>query len=255
MADYKFSYSTHGSQKEILFLFHGFGQDRAIFDSWLPELTKKYTVYTLDLFYHGKSTRQYGLLLKGEWRSNFSEILTENSIDSFSVLGFSLGGRFAIATALEFKSQVNHLYLIAPDAVYHTPWFHAATFPGLKLIFKYYMLHPVRMNRLIKRCVKLRIISRYMADFVKRELSDAENQKRIYISWNHFKPLGYSHRQLRKYFKNSTFKKILILGKKDIVIPPKKILPILKGCGFDVIILDKKHHQLVKEDVVNSVLL
>jgi len=253
MSESNLLYSTHGTQKEVLCLFHGFGQDRNIFNSWLPELTKKYTVYAFDLFYHGESTRKYGDLSKKEWKENFNEFLTKNQIDTFSIFGFSLGGRFAVATAFAFPNRIEHLYLSAPDAIYLTPWFHAATFPGLKLIFKFYMLHPARLDRLIKRSVKLRIISKYMADFVKRELSDPENQKRVYISWNHFKPLGYTHRQLREHFKSSSFGKTLILGEKDIVIPPKKILPILKGCGFEKIILEKKHHQLVKEDVVEFI--
>ena len=245
MNDYKLWYSKHGHEKETLFLFHGFGQDGTVFHSWLSELTKRYTVYTVDLFYHGKSTRQYDPLSKEEWRSNFSKILTENNIDSFSVLGFSLGGRFAIATALEFNSRTEHLFLIAPDAVYRTPWFRMATSPGLKWIFKYYMLHPERLDRLIERSLKVGLISRYIADFVKRELGASENRKRIYVSWNDFKSLGYSHPQLRKQFKEASFEKTIILGKKDMVIPPNKILPILKNCGFDVILLDKKHHQLV----------
>jgi len=248
------AYSKYDSEKEVICLFHGFGQDRHIFDSWLPELTKKYTVYAFDLFYHGESTREYGDLSKAEWKRNFKKFLAENDIRTFSVLGFSLGGRFAAATALAFPDRLTHLFLLAPDAIYLTPWFHAATFPGLKRIFKFYMLHPARLDQLIRRSVKLRIISRYMADFVKRELSAAENQKRVYISWNHFKPLGYSRLQLREHFKNSSFKKTLILGSKDIVIPPRKILPILKGCGFEKIILEKKHHQLVKEDVVEFIL-
>lgn len=253
MADHKLSYSKHGTQKEVLCLFHGFGQNRNIFNSWLPELTKKYTVYAFDLYYHGESTRDYGNLTKKEWKANFSEFLTYNQIESFSVFGFSLGGRFAIATVLAFPDRVDHLYLSAPDGIYLTPWFHAATFPGLKLIFKFYMLRPARLDRLIQRSLKVGLISKYLADFVQRELGMPENRKRVYISWNHFKPLGYSHRQLREQFKDASFEKTLILGEKDIVIPPKKIMPILKNCDFEVILLDKKHHQLVKFDVVEHV--
>ena len=254
MSNYKLSYSKHGNRQEVLFLFHGVGQDRFVFDTWLPALTKCYTVYTLDLFYHGESMRKYGPLSQQEWRENFSEILKENEIEGFSVLGFSLGGRFAIATAFEFEDQINQLCLIAPDAVYRTPWFRMATSPGIKWVFKYYMLHPNKLGLLIQSALKLKLVSKYMADFVQRALGVPENRKRVYISWNHFKPLGYSHRQLRKHFKNAKFYKTLILGSKDIVIPPKRILPILKDCGFDVKILDKKHHQLVKVDVLNSVL-
>lgn len=254
MSKYNLSYSKHGTEKEVICLFHGFGQDRNVFNSWLPELTKKHTVYAFDLFYHGESTRAHSTLSREEWKRNFNEFLIEGKIEKFSVLGFSLGGRFAISTALALPERINHLFLLAPDAVYRTPWYRLATSPGLKRIFRYYMFRPDRMDRLISRGLKLGIICRYIANFVRLELGSIENKKLIYFSWNHFKPLGYSHWQLRKKFKKSVFKKTLILGKQDFVIPTKKILPILKGCGFDVITLDKKHHQLVKEDVVNSIL-
>ncbi len=253
MNENKLSYVKHGNKDDVICLFHGFGQDKDVFRPWLHFLEKKYTVYSFDLFYHGESTRPYKALSKNEWIEDFRKFIKDNEIETFSLLGFSLGGRFAIATAIGFNVRVNQLFLLAPDAIYKTPWFRMATSPVLKWLFKYYMLNPNKLDKLIQRNLKLGLISRYMADFVQRELGVPENRKRVYVSWNYLKPLGYSHRQLRKHFKNSSFNKTLILGNKDIVIPPNKILPILKDCGFEVTVLDKKHHQLVKEDVVEFI--
>ena len=243
------SYSKHGEGKPVLFLFHGFGQDRHIYDSWLPFLKEKFTVIALDLFYHGKSTRPYGPLSKEEWKDNFNEILIENEIDRFSILGFSLGGRFAVATAFAFEDRLEDLYLLAPDAIYLTPWFHAATSFPFKYFFKYFMLRPKKMDALVEWCLRVGIISSYMGDFVKRELGTNENKKRVYISWNHFKTLGYSKKEINRQFRTTSYNKTLVLGTKDIVIPPHKILPILEGCDFQVIEKELKHHQIVKEPI------
>ncbi len=250
----KLSYETAGHGGEQLILFHGFGLTREVFKSWVPILEGKYTLHLVDLFYHGESEKELGNLQKSEWTEIFSAFLRHLAIDRFSVFGFSLGARFAICSAIELASQCDHLILSAPDAIYKTPWFKAATSPGLKWVFKYFMLNPKAMHRLVKMCVKLRLVSVYMGDFVEKELGKPENRRRVYISWNHFKPLGYSHRKLQKHFTNSTFAKTILLGKKDIVIAPNKILPILKGCGFDVIELDRKHHQMVREEVAQEML-
>ena len=243
------SFEKNGSGSRILILFHGFGLTKAIFRPWLSHLGNQFTVYSIDLFYHGDSMRPHGRLRKKAWKEMFIQFLDEQNIDRFSVLGFSLGGRFAICSAIELSQRCDHLILVAPDAIYKTPWFKAATSFGLRWIFKYFMFHPKQMDWFIRNSVKTRIVSKYMADFVEKELGKAENRKRVYISWNHFKPLGYTRQKLRKAFSDASYKRTIILGSKDIVIPPKKVLPILSNCGFNEIIIDKKHHQMIQEDI------
>ncbi len=77
-----------------------------------------------------------------------------------------------------------------------------------------------------------------------------ENRKRVYISWNYFKTLGYKRSTLIDLFRKHKFKRMLILGSKDYVIKTKDILPIIeKMTKFDVHILEKKHHQLLGNEV------
>lgn len=184
----------------------------------------------------------------------FEQFLNAQQIDRFSVLGFSLGARFAICSSIELADRCDHLILVAPDAIYKTPWFKAATSFGLRWIFKYFMFHPNQMDQFIRFAVKTGIVSKYMADFVEKELGKAENRKRVYISWNHFKPLGYIKSELRKAFAKAPYKRTIILGTKDIVIPPNKVLPIISDCGFQVIEMEKKHHQMIQEDVALQIL-
>ncbi len=247
------SYESFGRGAKKLILFHGFGLDKKVFESWGTILGDKYTLVSVDVFYHGESMKPLGFLSKEHWTQIFSAFLQEQEIEKFSVFGFSLGARFAICSAIEFPDRCQHLILSAPDAIYKTPWFKAATSRGLRLIFKYFMLNPRALDNLIRFSVKTRIVSRYMADFVEKELGVAENRRRVYISWNHFKPLGYKKGELRTRFKKAPFEKTLFLGYKDIVIPPDKILPILDGCGFDVTIKPLKHHQMIKNEIAEDI--
>jgi len=248
------SFEKSGQGSHVLFLFHGFGLTKEVFRPWVQHLSERYTVYAVDLFYHGESLKPHAHLHKKDWKGIFEAFLAHESIDRFSVLGFSLGARFAICSAIELSHRCDHLYLVAPDAVYKTPWFKLATSFGFRWVFKYFMFHPAQMDRLIQLAVKMRLVSKYMGDFVEKELGKADNRKRVYVSWNHFKPLGYSGKQLKKAFESAPYLRTILLGKKDIVIPPDKVLPILAGCGFEVILMDKKHHQMIREEVAVEIM-
>lgn len=248
-------YEALGSGPEILLAFHGFGQTGSIFKAWAEKLDAKYTIYAFDLFYHGESVRPFSKLSKEEWGNWLNQFLVQENIKRFSILGYSLGGRFAISAAIICEKRINELILVAPDGIYLTPWFKLATTPGIRMIFKYLMTHPDRMERLLTFNDRSRIVNQYVADFARKEMGDLENRKRVYISWNYFRTLGYSHPVLIRNFKNSAYKKRLIIGKRDHIIKPAGILPIIEKAGkFQVHQLPMKHHQLSKPEVAELLL-
>lgn len=247
-------YTKYGTGSKILLAFHGFGQNKNIFKNWVKYARKKYTIYAFDLFYHGESTRSHGNLKKEEWKNYIDQFLLQESVIKFSILGYSLGGRFAISTALSFPEKTKELILIATDGVFKTIWFKLATTPGIKLIWKYLMYNPDKLEKWISAAERMRLIDKYIADFVRKEMGNAENRKRVYISWNHFKSLGYTKRELVKSFNEHSFERRIILGSKDHIIKTKDILPIIRKMGrFKVDILPKKHHQLLDVEVAELV--
>ncbi len=247
-------YSKIGNGNQILLAFHGFGQDKNFFNSWRKKLGDKYTIYAFDLFYHGESHRQYKKLSKQEWKDHIIKVIEKEGIEQFTLLGYSLGGRFAVATALSFPNMTKEIILIAPDGIYLTIWFKLATTPIVRSAFKYMMLNPDKLEKWIRFNDKVRIVNKYIADFIRKEMGTPESRKRVYISWNYFKSIGYKRGKLIALFQKHTFKRRIILGSKDYVIKPKSILPIIEKMGnFEVTILDKKHHQLLDEDTVNLI--
>lgn len=248
------NYVKFGDGDEVLLAFHGFGQDRNIFKKWSETLGSKYTIYAFDLFYHGASTRPYGKLQKEEWKRYVEQFILQESIQQFSVVGYSLGGRFAISTALSFPDTITELILIGTDGVFKTIWFKLATTPIIRQVWKYLMFNPEKLNGLISFAERIKVINSYIADFVKKEMGDANNRKRVYISWNHFKSLGYPKSQLISSFNSHSFKRRIILGSKDHIIKTKDIMPIIDKMGrFKVDILPKKHHQLLDDNVVELI--
>ncbi len=245
-------YEIFGDGPKVLIAFHGFGQDRNIFLSWSQKLKSQYKILALDLFFHGSSTRNSERLSKTEWNEWLDLILEKEQINRFSVLGYSLGGRFAICTAILKSDQIDELTLIAPDGIFLTPWYKLVTTPGLRLFLKYLLLRSDRLEQLIKINKRTKLVNAYVADFVQKEMGDEENRKRIYLSWNCFKYLGYTKKELAATFGKAKFNRKIILGSKDYVIHPKDISPIIENMGsFQVHILPLKHHQLIKPEVAD----
>lgn len=248
-------YRQFGHGPKVLLTFHGFGQDKEIFNSWEQYLGDQYTIYAFDLFYHGQSDREYGKLTKADWAEYLSKFFEIEKINDFSVLGYSLGGRFAIASALSFPEKTKELFLVAPDGIFLTIWFHLVTTPSIRWIFKYIMLNPNKLENLLLFNERTKLVNKYITDFVKKEMGSSENRKKVYISWNHFKSLGYGKSRLIKEFKKHDFKRRIILGEKDHIIKPEGIIPIIdKMGGFDIDILPFKHHQLINKEVAKLII-
>ena len=117
------------------------------------------------------------------------------------------------------------------------------------------MHNPDKLDSWISFGERNRIIGKYIVDFVRKEMGTAENREKVYLSWNHFKPLGFSHKELINQFQNTRFQRKILLGSKDYIIKPDDILPIIERLGgFDVRIFDKKHHQLLDLEVARSLI-
>src|ERR1041384_3075655 len=108
------NYIRSGDGERSMLTFHGYGQDNSVFNNYTG-----YTFYHIDLFFHGKSEWNKGEepLEKDEWKSLVEELLVKNNIQTFSVMGFSMGGKFALATLEAFPGRVKEIILLAPDGI------------------------------------------------------------------------------------------------------------------------------------------
>src|SRR5690606_8012102 len=125
------SYYVAGSGNLPLVAFHGFGQTHKAFYSWLDAVGSQYRLILVDLYFHGKSTWDDPdtPLEKNTWKEVMSTLFAREGISTCSVAGFSLGGKFALATFEAFPGQVRALYLIAADGIRPSFWYTLATWP------------------------------------------------------------------------------------------------------------------------------
>lgn len=108
-----------------LVLIHGWGLNGAVWNGVLPELTKHFKVYNIDLpgFGHSRDHWPDSVRLI-DWAQMIRAKIPDQSI----IIGWSLGGLFAQQLAIQFPEKVKHLVLIGS-----TPKFSQSDdWPGMK---------------------------------------------------------------------------------------------------------------------------
>lgn len=102
-------------QGEPVVLIHGFGAGIWVWEKQMDPLSQFYRVYALDLLGHGYSDRPNIKYRPQTYIFFFRKFMDEIGLDRATLIGNSMGGGIAWATALFFPEKVKRLILI--DAV------------------------------------------------------------------------------------------------------------------------------------------
>jgi pimeloyl-ACP methyl ester carboxylesterase len=254
----KLKYVKSGSGPDVMLLFHGFGQDHNAFKTLLPTLSKDYTCYSFDLFFHGESQWNKGELpLEKEfWMELLEKFLSESKIDKFSMTGFSLGCRFILASIEAFPEKVKKVYLLAPDGVKASFWYTIATYPWtLRMVFKSMIKHPFSFKTLAHSLYELHLADKSLVKFAEHQMNTLEKRRRVYYAWVVFRHLKFNLEKLSQLINKNNIPVTIITGKKDPVIKAKNmdgLIKKLKNCRVEV--LDSGHRGILKHQTLSEII-
>lgn len=244
-------YVKAGNGKQPLLVFHGFGQDHTLYVPLLRSLSKKYTLYVIDLFFHGKSEWHEGErpLQKKAWEQMIQVLLRENRIASFSIMGYSLGGKFALATLESFPKQVQELFLIAPDGIKTSFWYSLATYPPiLRKFFKSMILRHDRFLWVAGKLNKSGLIDRGVVRFADYQMNTESKRKRVYYSWVVFRRLTFDLKSIAELINTNNIRLTMVVGKHDKVIRPENMHRFLKHVrDYNLEVVESGHTGLMQE--------
>ncbi len=241
-------YAKAGDGPRPLLIFHGFGQDNQVFAQWVNALAKDYRLYVFDLYFHGQSTwpaRQP--LEKSDWQKILNQFFQLENISGFEVAGFSLGGKFALATLEAFSEKVKKVILLAPDGISTSIWYSLATYPiAIRLLFKSMVLRPGRYHSFVKFLRMLRLVNKGLLRFAESQMDTEEKRRRVYYSWVYFRHLKFDLDKIAAMLNKNQIPVLMVVGKFDKVIPAKNMARLLKRIHhkqFEVI--ESGHNDLV----------
>jgi pimeloyl-ACP methyl ester carboxylesterase len=241
-------YIKSGSGPKTMLLFHGYGQDHTVFDSYNDDA---YTFYCIDLFFHGKSVWDKGEqpLEKTEWKELISAILTENHINSFTVLGFSMGAKFAMATLEAFSDRVEEIILLAPDGIKTSYWYSLATYPiALRSLFRSMVGNHKRFLQIASGARELGLIDKGVLRFVETQMDSEEKRKRVYHSWVVFRHLKFNVDGIAGLINKHNIRLKLFVGRFDKIITAdnmKRLTSKVPGAQFEAV--DAGHNNLINK--------
>lgn len=129
---YNLNYEITGSGDPIV-LVHGLGSASTVWKPIRPSLERDFTVITVDLPGHGKSTYSKGQPMDPHSLALYvSEQMSAIGFETFHLVGNSLGGWVALELSSAFPEQVKSLTALAPAGLWLNPY--NARYPGTALL-------------------------------------------------------------------------------------------------------------------------
>lgn len=219
-------YTQLGSGPRILLAFHGIGQDgSSCFAPALKSIDPHYTIYAFDLPFHGRhSDAAFEVISKADWKNSIQHFLNQNNISRFDITGFSIGGRFALATLEAFPESIDNAFLIAPDGVSEHPMYALATrVPPARWIYGWLMRHPGIFFPGVQVARTLKLASKSLVRFTQQVLNTPEQRQTIYRSWVAFRDLRFDIPTLVKTANAHQVTIYLFAGIYDSLLKPKAV--------------------------------
>lgn len=254
----KLFYSKEGNGPQPMLFFHGFGQDHSVFLPLAKTLSSTYTCYLFDLYFHGESTwhQEETPLEKEEWKAIIARFLEENQIHQFSLAGFSLGSKLALAILEAFPERTKEIFLIAPDGIRTSFWYSLATYPPpLRRLFKSMITHPQRFFSLANALQAIGLLDKGLQRFAGSQMNTEEKRRRVYLSWVTFRRLNFDMHVLASIINRHHIATTVITGRFDKVIRSENMARLTKHLQHqNSIVIDAGHNGLLTHPTVSEVI-
>jgi pimeloyl-ACP methyl ester carboxylesterase len=219
----KISYLKFGKGNDILFAFHGFNETAKSFLAIEPSLGERFTIIAFDFPNHGLTEwNEDHVFGKKDAQNVIDCFLKQENISRFSVMGFSMGGKWALSLTEAFPDRIDRLILMAADGIKTNKWFNIAMYPAWsRKLFKMAIRNPGWLFLLIKLLRRLRIASKFLYEFTTNHLDTEKKRWRIYHTWMSLKEFAFDIDSIKKSVNENEISVSLIFGKYDEVIPPE----------------------------------
>ncbi len=243
-------YTRWPGGERALLCFHGFGQDRQVFESLQEAVKDRFTVYSFDIFFHGESEwhRKQESFRPPDWFEFTERFFEKESIDRFEVLGFSMGAKFAMTTAELYPDRIDHIHLLAPDGIKTHFSYRFSTYPYLiRKLFKTQIKNPLLFKTLVGFSRALRLTDNYNLRFALSQMETENKRAQVYYSWVAFRHFTPNHKKLANLVNETPIQLTFYLGKYDKVINQKEITPLVKLLAEpEIITLESGHSKLIE---------
>ena len=242
-------YVRYGKGPRVWLAFHGFGQTHRDWADVAEAMGPRHSLLAFDLFYHGGShwPHRHQPLTKARWNELLAACLAELGIAHYGLLGFSLGGKFALATFEHAPQKVAKLVLVAPDGIGTNRWYSLATYPGwTQRLFRRLMVRPNLFYRTTRTLQRLRLTDAGLVRFAEAQMRNRAQRVQVYRAWTVFRPLQFDLRTLAARLRHHQTNTLVFVGTHDRVIRTDRMADWLQTIqGGRLVSVKARHSQLL----------
>ncbi|MCF6402178.1 alpha/beta hydrolase [Chitinophaga filiformis] len=246
---------SDGTGEELLICLHGFGENASSFSRLHYTLGQHFTIVALDMPLHGLTEWKEERAFEPEdLKAVILLILEHYGFSTFSLMGYSMGGRVSLCIVELLAEKIDRLYLLAPDGLKDNSWhmFATRTRTGNKL-FKYCTYHPQLFFGLLHTWRGLRFISKGLHKFTFNSMNSLEKRERVYFVWTCMSRMMPDRKRCKQLLKKHKIQTLLMFGKYDRVIPPVLGVRFMDGTfPCEMLVMEKGHH-LIGEDAAEAI--
>jgi pimeloyl-ACP methyl ester carboxylesterase len=243
------NYSILGNGPKVALAFHGFGQSNHVYQPLSEVLSDEYTIYSFDLFFHGKSAWNDlpVPISKSFLTSIIGVLIKEKGFDGITLIGFSIGCKYVITLTDSLREVVDKIILIAPDGLYANPWYSFFTsFWLTRMVFKYTIDHPKLFFSITGFMKKTNIVDKKLLKFAETQMDSREKRLRVYNSWVGFRNLNVSPSVLTDIINTKEIELEIYLASLDRVIEEKHLQKFLKATkNYKLEVLNSNHNTMI----------
>lgn len=226
-------YVVWGEGKKALIAFHGFGRSYHDFAEFTKHLQSEYTIYAVNIFFHGNSSVENrdvdkNPLRPDEFASFFNSFFNSIQAEKVCLMGYSLGGRISFKIAELLPSRIEEMILFAPDGLIVNRWYALLSHYAFgRAIFRYFIKHEKGFYTTLRFLNRTGVISNKLKQFVENETRNKELQWKVYNVWSFLRKTDPNLKKLSKELKKHKIPVRVFIGKHDKIIPYKNTRRLL----------------------------
>jgi pimeloyl-ACP methyl ester carboxylesterase len=245
-------YYQYGTGNKLLLCFHGYGESGASFGFLEKYIAGDFTAIALDFPLHGQTIWSEGM----NFDASDLLVIIDKIINSKSIpkqkkclLGFSMGGRVALALMEHITEDIEKIILVAPDGLTISFWYWLATQTILgNRLFYLTMQYPGWFFFLLKIGNMLRIINQSVFKFASHYLHNKPIRTILYNRWTLMRKFRPNSKKIKQLVIHNQIPTKLLYGEFDRIIRYQVAEQFRIGieslCTLDII---HSGHQLLLE--------
>jgi pimeloyl-ACP methyl ester carboxylesterase len=250
----KLHYIKAGQGKKLLLAFHGYGNTAEIFTPFFKYLQDEYTVYSVDLPHHGKSSWTPDKPFeKHELVAMVQALQKEAGTDKFSLMGYSMGGRVCLTIMELMPESIDKVLLVAPDGLAFNPLYYFVTKTAVgRQLFNNMLTKPDKYLKFFDKLKERKWIDENRHKFAMYYLQSAPSRSFLMQVWPGMAKLVPDTNKVRRAIKQYGISVTIYMGAYDRIMPPKLAERFKKGLSTVHLHIPQKGHRVFDSDNVHE---